>query len=102
MCQSQSLRPVGIGEGSRTLTLLHEQPLQHGLDRVRGPEHALDPRPAATPADDGEVTRPRLAAAALLEQQRDTGREVRLADEQLAPPRDLDNYVACDAVLSRV
>jgi hypothetical protein len=72
------------------LALLDEQRLEDGLDPVRTAEcpFQLGPSPAGT--DEREVARARLAAPLAVDRDRRPGREVGLADEQLAPARQLD------------
>jgi hypothetical protein len=69
--------------------LLDQQALEHDLDRARRPKHALDPRAATALPHDGEVTRAAVRPA--VEQQGRAGREIRLADEVLAPRGELYN-----------
>ena len=92
-------RIVGLEAGQ--LALLHQQRLEHRLDPVSPPEHALQPRPATAGADEREVAGPRLAAAALVEHDGHAGREVRLADEELSPPGQLDYELPTHAFLGR-
>ncbi|HKG10534.1 MAG TPA: hypothetical protein VKB07_08185 [Gaiellaceae bacterium] len=72
---------------------LHQQALQHGLDRLRPAENPLEPRSApSVRGDDCEVAGTRFVAAFLVQEDRRAGREVRLADDELpAAPRDLDD-----------
>ena len=71
--------------------LLAEQALEHVLDVLRGAEHALDARaPAQAPRDD-EVAGVDVAEPLAVEQERRVRREVRLADDELAAARDLDD-----------
>src|SRR5215213_1073726 len=72
---------------------LHQQALQHGLDRLRPAENPLEPRSApSVRGDDCEVAGTRFVAAFLVQEDRRTGGEVRLADDELpAAPRDLDD-----------
>ena len=82
------------------LALLDEQPLEHRLDRARPPEHALELRPPAPLAQDGEIAGARLAAATPVQHERHARREVRLAHDELPSPGDFRDYgVACDAAL---
>ena len=73
---------VRLELGARAV--LDEEPLEHGLDRLRGPEHALDARAAATgDACDHEVAGARVAHAVPVEDDRRPRREERLADDEL-------------------
>jgi len=81
---------MGLEADARAL--LHQQALQHGLDRVRSAEDPLEPRPApSVRGDDREVAGTRFVAPFLVEQDRRTGREVGLADDELPASRDLDD-----------
>ncbi len=72
--------------------LLLEQRVEDAVDRVGGTELLLQPRaPALRRDDDGQVSRTKLGDPALVEDERDPGREVRLADDEAAPPADLDD-----------
>jgi hypothetical protein len=51
----------------------------------------VQPRPALPAGDDREVAGPRLARPSAVDDERDAGREVRLADEQLPAPSQLDD-----------
>jgi hypothetical protein len=70
---------------------VHEQRFENVIDPLRGAEHTLHPRPPAPARDDGEVAGPRIACALAVDHDRHAGREVRLTDEQLAPPGKLDD-----------
>jgi hypothetical protein len=69
---------------------LRQQRFEHRLYPVRPPENALEDGPAPPLPDDGEIAGPRVAAPLAVDRERNTGREVRLADEQLAPAGELD------------
>jgi hypothetical protein len=69
-----------------------EQPLEHDLDVLRLAEDALEPRPAAAGAHDGEVTRAGVADPFPVEHERHARHEVRLAHDELAALLDLDDY----------
>jgi hypothetical protein len=71
--------------------VLDEQPLEGGLDRRGRSEDALEPRPAASGADDREIARAGVAEPFPVEDDRDPRREVRLADDELAALLDLDD-----------
>jgi hypothetical protein len=68
-----------------------QESLEHDLDVFGFPEHALELRPAASRADDGEVAGPRVAQALAVDHERHAGNEVRLADDELAALLDLDD-----------
>jgi len=51
----------------------------------------LHASPPAPPGNDSQISRPRLARALAVDHDRHTGIEVRLADQQLAAPSDLDD-----------
>jgi hypothetical protein len=70
---------------------VHEQALEHDLDVLSLTELALDARAATAGADDNEVSGPDVAAAFPVDRDRNVPDEVRLADEQLAAPVDLDD-----------
>jgi hypothetical protein len=70
---------------------LDQQRLEHVLDPLRGAKHALDTRPATPAGDDGEIARARVARALAVDDDRNSGREVRLADNELAAPGKLYN-----------
>jgi hypothetical protein len=72
--------------------LLDEHALEHCRDRIGATEYALEPRAAASVAeDDGEVAGTRVVETLPVEQDGRRGLEVRLADDELAAPRDLDD-----------
>jgi hypothetical protein len=71
--------------------VLHEQALQRRVDRAGGPEDALDARPAASGTNDGEVAGPRVAESLPVDDERDSGREERLADGEPAARAELDD-----------
>ena len=75
--------------------LVDEQRFQHVLDPLRAPEPALDARPAPPRAHDGQVAGADVAEPLVIEHERDAGREVRFAHDQLAPPADLDDDGVC-------
>jgi hypothetical protein len=70
---------------------MNEQAFEHDLDVLRLAELSLDPCAASTRADDDEVSGPDVAAALPVDRDRNVRDEVRLADEQLAAPVDLDD-----------
>jgi len=70
---------------------LHQQRLEHVFDPLRRAEHALDTRPPAPAGDDREIARPRVARAFPVDDDRNSRREVRLADNELAAPGKLYN-----------
>jgi hypothetical protein len=51
----------------------------------------LDPRASPPAGRDGEIAGPDVSRALAVERQRNPGREVRLADEQLPAPPDFDD-----------
>jgi hypothetical protein len=51
----------------------------------------LEARTAASSCDDDEIARPCIAEALSVDDERNAGREVRLADDELPPPRELDD-----------
>jgi hypothetical protein len=71
--------------------VLLEEALEHGVDRLRRPEHTLEPSAAATRPNDRQVARPRLAEALSVEDDRDARGEERLPDHQLPALGDLDD-----------
>ena len=73
------------------VTPLDEQRFEHVLDVVGATEVLLDVRAAATGADDGEIAALEVAGSLQVERDRHAGREVRLADQQLAAAADLDD-----------
>jgi hypothetical protein len=68
-----------------------EQPLEHDLDVVCLPEDALEARAAPPRPDDGEIAWACVAEALAVEDERHAPHEVRLADDELAAPLDLDD-----------
>ena len=70
---------------------LLEQRLEHRIDRVRGPERLLEPRPALPGSDHGELAGTDVGEAATVEHEWDARREERLADDESATPPDLDD-----------
>jgi hypothetical protein len=66
-----------------------EQALEHSLDRLRGPEHTVEPSAAAGGPNDGKIARTRSAEALSIEDDRQPGLEERLADDELSPLGDL-------------
>ena len=72
-------------------TLLLEEGVEDAVDRVRRPQRLLEPCTPALRRDDGELARPDLGEAALVENERDAGREERLADDQPPSSSDLDD-----------
>jgi hypothetical protein len=65
---------------------------------VRRAENVLDLGAAAPRLHDGEIARRDIPDSLRVENQRHTGREVRLADDQLAAATDLDD----DALLGQL
>ena len=78
-----------VGLEAAELALLHQQPFEDDLDPVGRPEHALDARSPTALVRHGEIAWPHLSRALAVEHDGSTGREVRLADEELAPLGDL-------------
>ena len=70
---------------------MDEQPLQHHLDVVRLAEHLLEPRASPAGAHDDEIPLPHVPEALPVEHDRDVRHEERLADDELAAPRHLDD-----------
>jgi hypothetical protein len=68
-----------------------EQHFEHDLDVLRLTEFALEPRAAAAGAHDDQIAGADVAAALPVDRDRDVRDEVRLADQQLAAPVDLDD-----------
>ena len=68
-----------------------EQAFENRFDVVSFSEHSFEPRPAATGSNDREITAPGLAQSLAVEDERDPGHEVRLADDKLAALCDLDD-----------
>ena len=73
---------------------LDQQPLEHRLDVVHAPQHALDPRTAPARAHRDEVAGPRLPHPLPVDQDRRRRLEVRLADHELAALRQLHDVEA--------
>ena len=69
--------------------LVPEQALENGLDAAGRSEDALEPRPPAAGLDDDEVAHGRLARSLAVDDDRNAALEVRLADEEPAPPGQL-------------
>jgi hypothetical protein len=72
-------------------TRLDQQRLEHVLDSLRRAEQLLYACSAAPARDEGEVTGACVARSFAVDHDRNARREVRLADEQLAPPSKLDD-----------
>jgi hypothetical protein len=70
---------------------LDQHRLEHVLDPLRGAEDALDTRPSTPARDDREIAWPRVARALAVDNDRNSRREVRLADSELAAPGKLYN-----------
>jgi hypothetical protein len=70
---------------------MHKQALQHGLNVLRLAETALDLRAAASGASDDEIAGADIADPLAVEDERDPGNEVRLAHDELAALRNLDD-----------
>jgi hypothetical protein len=71
---------------------MDEETFEHGEDVLRLPQHALEAGAAAVGhGDDREIARTGLADALAVEDERDAGDEERLADDELAALRDLDD-----------
>jgi hypothetical protein len=68
-----------------------EQPLEHGLDVVGLAERALDSRTTPARERDDEVSRAGVSEALAVEDERHARHEVRLADDELAALRNLDD-----------
>src|SRR5262249_15966376 len=75
----------------RPRSRVHEDALEDGLDVVRATEDAVEPRMPAIRIDDGEIAGPRVPESLAVDDERDAGREERLADDELAALRELDN-----------
>src|SRR6266513_2166954 len=80
-----------MGRERLTSAAVNQQRFEHVLDLLRGPQYALHAGSPAAPGDDGEVAGPRLARALAVDHDRHTRREVRLADNELAPAGKLDD-----------
>jgi len=72
-------------------TRLDEKRLHHVLDPLRRAQQRLDTRATAPAGDDCQIARPGVARTLAVDDDRDARREVGLADEQLAAPRELDD-----------
>jgi hypothetical protein len=70
---------------------VHEQAFEHGVDRRRLPEHALEPSPAAAGKDDRQVARTGVSEVLSVEDERHSRLEEGVADDELAALRDLDD-----------
>jgi hypothetical protein len=70
---------------------LHQQRLEHVLDPLRRAKHALHTGTPAPAGDDCEIPRSRVAHTLAVDHDRNAGREVRLADDELATPGKLYN-----------
>jgi hypothetical protein len=70
---------------------LLEQRLEHALDGVGGAERLLETRPPSTRRDDRELARTNRVETAAVEDERNSGPEERLADEEAAASADLDD-----------
>jgi hypothetical protein len=68
-----------------------EQRLQHVLDPLGRPQRLLEARAAPAGGDDGQVSRADVAESPLVQRDRDSGREERLADDESPAPSDLDD-----------
>ena len=60
-----------------------QEPLEHGFDPIGRPEHALHLRPSSAAGDDREVAALGAVQRLAVEDDRRTGEEVRLADDEL-------------------
>jgi hypothetical protein len=72
-----------------------EQPFKHGLDVVRLAQRAFDTRAAAAGESDDEIARTDVTETLAVEDERHTRHEVRLTDDELAAPRNLDDDSVC-------
>ena len=70
---------------------VHQQRLEHVLDSLRRAQHALHARTAAPAGDKHEIARPCVTRALAVDDDRNSRREVRLADSELAAPGKLYN-----------
>ena len=70
---------------------LDQQRLEHVLDPLRRAEDPLHPSPSTPARHHGEIARPRVARALAIHHDGNAGREVGLADEELAAPGQLDD-----------
>ena len=85
------------------LSPLVEQPLEHGVDVIRGSEDALDAGPAAARADDGEIAGPGVAETVAVDDERHSRLEVRLADDELPAFAQLDDdLTACGRLVTHL
>ena len=94
----RSTRPSRLGSGSVVrLELDARAAARRAAPRARSRSAARGPRPRSTRArpaarpDDGEVAALEVADPLRVEHDRHAGREVRLADDELAAPLDLDD-----------
>ena len=78
---------------------LDQQAFEHGADVGRLAEDPLEARAAAPGAHDGEVARVGVAEAVPVDRDRQPRREIRLADDELAPAGDLEDDEGQCAVL---
>src|SRR6266545_7307793 len=87
-----NLRRLRVGlELGRPRARVDEQALEHDLDVARLAEDALELRTAAPRPDNGKIAGPGVAESLAVEDERHPRHEVRLADDQLAALRDLDD-----------
>ena len=106
----RSVRPSRLGGGGSgtasvapLLSPLVEQPLEHGVDVARGSEDALHAGPAAAGADDDEIARPRVVETVAIDDERNAGREVRVADDELPALAQLDDdLAACGGLVTHL
>jgi hypothetical protein len=70
---------------------LLEQRLEHALHGVGGAERLLEAGPPSTRRDDRELARTNRVETAAVEDERNSGSEERLADEEAAASADLDD-----------
>jgi hypothetical protein len=68
-----------------------EQRLEHVLDPLCGPQRLLEPSAAPARGDDGQLARPDVPESALVQRDRDAGREERLADDESPASPDFDD-----------
>ena len=71
--------------------LLLEEGVEDAVDRVRRAQGLLEPCAPALWRDDGQLSRTDVGEPALVQHERDAGREERLADDQPPPSSDLDD-----------
>ena len=76
------------------LSPLVEQPLEHGVDVIRGSEDALDASASAARADDSEIAGPSVAETVAIDDDRYSRGEVRVADDELPARAQLDDDLA--------